>query len=113
MKSVRTWGPVKLAPEGHRVAPFVPQLIPEGTRDRNLWGSPSGIWPNLRGKGITALVEVSGTALIQIMGRHHPTNHWIEVARFTATETRLVGAMTELCAVVSGNTGTVAVRLRP
>lgn len=95
-----------------RAAPYVPALVPAGTREATFTGPVSGTPACFIGKGMIAVVEITKEATVIIEGRPHPTLTWIEAARFTASEARVIPSLTELRATVIDNTGDVAVTLR-
>lgn len=94
-------------------AKFTPDLIPAGTLEATYTGPISGIPRGIviPGQGLPVAVTITGEAMVLIEGRSHPSLHWIEVARFAATETRHIGALTELRASIQHNTGTVSARV--
>ena len=93
-------------------AKFTPDLIPAGTSEANLTGPISGIPKGIMSHKIIAVeVIITAGATVYIEGRSHPSLHWIEVARYAATETRHIPALNELRASVRNNTGTVSARV--
>lgn len=110
MKTLRRTLSPKLDP--YPVARYRPELVLKGTRAETFEGEPSGVPTCFIGKGMIAVVEITDTASVIIEGRSHPSLGWIEAARFTASEERVIPSQTELRAIVQHNTGAVAVTLR-
>lgn len=115
MKTVNKWQPSRKEVESWKQpkpAKWNPQLVPMETTACDLEGAPSGLPTTAVRYGLTAEVFISTSALIVIEGRSHPSLHWHELARFTASTVASIPANAEVRAIVTGNTGTVAVRVR-
>jgi hypothetical protein len=113
VKTHRNYMSPKLASPEKRLAPFVPALVPEGTTAPTFTGPISGTPHCFTRQGMPIEVMITNMAHVLIEGRPNPTLSWITVAFFTASEVRTIGALTELRATVSDNTGSVRVTQRP
>lgn len=115
MKTVNRWMPSRKEVASWKYpkpAKWNPQLVPMETTAGDLEGAPSGLPTTAVRYGLIAEVFISASALMVIEGRGHPSHHWHELARFTASTVQTIPANSEVRAVVTGNTGTVAVRVR-
>jgi hypothetical protein len=115
MKTINRWTPSRKEVESWkqpRPAKWNPQLVPLGTTAAALEGAPSGLPTTAIRYGLIAEVFISASALIVVEGRGHPSHHWHELARFTASNVQTIPANAEVRAVVKDNTGTVALTLR-
>ena len=115
MKTVNRWQPSRkevASWKEPKPAKWVPNLVPFGTTAEALEGAPCGLPTTAIRYGLIAEVFISTSALIVVEGRSNPTLHWHELARFTASTVQTIHANAEVRAVVTNNTGTVALMLR-